>query len=64
MKLELYDEDLKPEHKTCNASQTTFDKFTAAAQKAILAVGEATYYTDGRTSYNVIYPPKSAVKEA
>lgn len=58
MRLELYDEDLLPEHTMCNASQTTFEKFNKAAQQAIIAAGQGTYFTNGRTNHNVIYPPK------
>lgn len=62
MELTLYDEDLGPEHKMCNASLTNFAKFTKAAQRAIVAVGKGTYITNGGTNYNVIYPPKKKQK--
>ena len=58
MKLELDSEDLEPEHRMCSTSLTTFDKFTEKVQRAIMIVGQATYFTDNRDSYNVIYNPK------
>lgn len=58
MKLELGYEDLKPEHKECNPSQTRFDKFTDKVQQAIRAVGEAMFYNGDKSNYNKIYPPK------
>lgn len=60
MKLELDDLDLKPEHRSCNASKTSFDKFLPEVQDAILAVGRAVYYSGGRGVYKAISPPKDS----
>ena len=62
MRLELFDEDLLPQHKRCNASEATFDKFTSAAKKAIMAAGQATFYTNNRTNHELIYAPKKKGK--
>ncbi|MEK7641632.1 MAG: hypothetical protein AAB365_01405 [Patescibacteria group bacterium] len=58
MRLELTSEDLEPKYKNCNASQTTFAKFTEAVQNAIHAVGQATYFGFNRDTHKVIYPPR------
>lgn len=64
MKLLLDRSDLEPEFKGVNCSQTHFEHFNAAAQRAIESVGVALfqdffplYDEHGRpNSYNVIYP--------
>jgi hypothetical protein len=71
MKLALDPVDLKPKfqvnrgtfdvpalHPTVNASEVTFDHLCGSAQRAVLAVGRATYYSWDRETYNAIYPPK------
>jgi hypothetical protein len=61
MKLELYDEDLKPGIQMLSAEQATFDKFNEAAQKAILAVGKAAYCVTNHPNFsciNFIYSPE------
>lgn len=58
MTLELSREDLRKEHRDCNPSETTFEKFTGTAQEAIRVVGRATYYNSDRSNHNVIYPPQ------
>ncbi len=36
----------------------TFDKLTKEAQKAVKAVGQATFYAWDHKTYGAIYPPK------
>jgi len=63
MKLELFSDDLKPEHRHLEPMAVTFDKFTATAQWIIRAVGAGTFFNEGRTQHNVVRPPKSAAGE-
>jgi len=58
MELSLYKEDLRPEYKDVNPTATSFENFSAAAQKAIKLVGKAVYHEYGTYHYyNPIYPP-------
>ena len=57
MKLTIDREDLKPEFKNINCSQTRFEHFVLQAQQAIREVGRGIFMEyDGR-NYNAIYPP-------
>lgn len=57
MKLIVDREDLKPEHQDINCSQTRYEHFKPEVQRAIDAVGRATFQEyDGR-NYNAILKP-------
>jgi len=57
MKLTIDREDLKPEHKEINCSQTKFHHFLLPVQQAIREAGKATFKEYDGSNYNVIYPP-------
>ena len=66
MKLELDPLDLKSEHQrqtdgevdqACSTRDVSFDKLNEEVQKAVCAVGRATFYAWDRRTYNVVYPP-------
>ena len=57
MKLTLEREDLKPEFVDIACGATKFKHFAARPQRAIRAVGNAMFTTNGGTNHNVIYPP-------
>lgn len=57
MKLTLDREDLKPEHRNINCSQTKFEYFTLQAQRAIREAGCAQFREYDGSNYNAIYPP-------
>ena len=60
MKLTLDRDDLKPEYRNINCSQTEFKHFHKTVQRAIEAVGRATFQEyDGR-NYNAIYPKRTS----
>ena len=40
--------------------EVTFDKLNEKAQKAVLAVGRATYYSWSGRTYNAVYAPKES----
>lgn len=56
MELKLTNEDLKPEFKNLNASQTRFKHFTDTAQAAVALVSRAQYVAPRGDTYNAIYP--------
>lgn len=58
MKLTLDRDDLRPEFRDINCSQTKFEHFTDKTQRAIYMVGKATFYEHDGSNYNVIYAPK------
>ncbi|NTV30407.1 hypothetical protein HGA91_00300 [candidate division WWE3 bacterium] len=68
MRLTLDPADLKPEHQeatenggimpTLNPSLVRFEHFKPEVQDVIRRVGEATYFTWDRSSYNAIIPPR------
>ena len=57
MRLTVDRDDLKPEHKDVNCSQTQFEHFKPNVQQAIRVVGQATFQEFDRTNYNVVRPP-------
>lgn len=57
MKLTLDREDLKPEFKNINCSQTKFHHFNDEARIAIQAVGKGKFQEYDESNYNVIYSP-------
>ena len=57
MKLTLDREDLKPEYKDINCSQTKFEHFKLQAQQAIREAGRAQFREYDGSNYNAIYPP-------
>ena len=57
MKLTLDREDLKPEHRNINCSQTKFEHFTLQVQQAIREAGRAQFREYDGSNYNAIYPP-------
>ena len=57
MKLIIDRDDLKPEHKNINCSQTRFEHFTIQAQQAIREAGKAQFREYDGSNYNAIYPP-------
>lgn len=59
MKLLIDREDLKPEHKDINCSQTRFQHFKENVQAAIIAVGKAQFREYDGSNYNAIYPTES-----
>lgn len=62
MELTLDSTDLKQEHRNCNTSLTSFDKFRPEVQAAIRAVGHAMFRSNG--NHNAIYLPKPKRSEA
>ncbi len=59
MELRLYTSDLLPRYRdTIPCSATRFGHFNKKAQRAILAVGEAMYFTNQNTNYNKIFTPR------
>mgnify|MGYP001610299103 CR=1 FL=1 len=63
MKLVIDRLDLLEQYRNINCSQTRLEHFSPETQKAIMAVGQATFVEfDGR-SYNVIYAPLMAAEE-
>lgn len=59
MRLELYQEDLKPEHAEVNCPDARFEHFSEDVQTAISFIGQATFLRRKGTcteSYNVIKP--------
>jgi hypothetical protein len=58
MRLTLDRDDLLPEFRDINCSQTKFEHFSNKAQRAIFMVGKATFYEYDGSNYNVIYAPK------
>lgn len=57
MKLELYRDDLKHEHRGTSCSKVGFEHLRPEAQAAVRLVGKGTFYEDARDNYNVVYPP-------
>lgn len=62
MRLELDPLDLKPEFikkgdQAISTGEVTFAHLSEAAQKAVLAVGRATFHSFDRQTYNAVYPP-------
>jgi hypothetical protein len=65
MKLELYDENLKPEYQSLLCRAIWFEHLTDEAQVAVRAVGRDTFYRDRGIrlkNYNLIYAPKDGNK--
>ena len=63
MKLELYEENLKPEYQNLPCRAIKFEHLTDEAQQAVVAVGRGTFYRDRGThleNYNVVYAPEVA----
>ena len=61
MRLMLYEDDLAKEHVDIQTSAVGFSHLNPLAQKAVMAVGKATFFRHEGTeqeNYNVIYPPK------
>ncbi len=58
MRLELDRLDLKEEHRKVSCRKTKFEHFDERSQKAIDAVGRATFYEFDRSRCNAIYPKK------
>lgn len=56
MKLIVDREDLKPEFKNINCSQTKFEHFQENVQAAIVAVGRAQFREYDGSNYNAILP--------
>lgn len=57
MRLELYYEDLRPEYEGCPIADVTFDMFTEAAQKAIVAIGNGVFFLND-ANFKRIFPPE------
>ena len=57
MKLTLDRQDLKPEYRDINCSQTKFEHFTLQVQQSIREAGKATFKEYDGSNYNAIYPP-------
>ena len=55
MRLTLYRDDLLPEFKNINCSQTRFEHFSEKAKEAIRLVGKATFREHDHSNYNAIY---------
>jgi serine/threonine-protein kinase RIO1 len=58
MRFTLDRDDLRPEFRDINYSQTRFEHFTDKAQRAIYMSGKATFYEYDLSNYNTIYAPK------
>lgn len=61
MKLELDRLDLESEFEDINCSKTKFEHFKPSAQKAIKAVGSATFWDSDRRNCKRIYPTKEDI---
>lgn len=57
MRLTLDREDLKPEYKDINCSQTKIEHFKMDVKVAIIAVGKAQFREYDGSNYNAIYSP-------
>jgi hypothetical protein len=55
--------DLRIEHMSCRPSQVCFEKLTDKVQRAIIAIGTATFCVFDRP-YTTIYPPKPLIPPA
>lgn len=61
-KLTLDRQDLRPEYRNINCSQTRFEHFTDEIQRVISAAGKATFYEYDRSNYNVIFAPATSAR--
>ncbi len=48
----------EPTDQAISTSKVSFEHLNEAAQKAVVAVGRATFFNWTRKNYNTIYPPK------
>lgn len=58
MRLILDRDDLCPEHKDTSCSKIKFWHFTSEAQKALKAVGRATFREYDQSNYNAVRLPE------
>jgi len=59
MRLELSPADLRYEHRECDLTQISFDKFESDVQRAISIVGGLTTYYCTSQGFCHVYPPEN-----
>lgn len=59
MKLEVYRDDLKHEHRGVSCEELNFEHLRPEVQEVVRVVGRATFYGDDRRDYTVVYPPEA-----
>lgn len=63
MKIELDRNDLLPEFRELNTSQTEFNHFKMEVRQVIRIAGRAVFFDDDRRTYNAIISPELKAKK-